>query len=100
MSISYSRQRTREPFISKEFQAELWSYLGGICQNLESFPIIVGGHLDHVHILCLLSQKIALMKLLEEVKLIRQNGQKQRRAIEVILLAKWIRSFLGKSNGN
>jgi len=60
--------KNREPFINKEIQAELWSYLGGICKNLECYPIIVGGHLDHVHILCLLSQKIALMKLLEEVK--------------------------------
>ena len=36
--------------------------------GLECNPIIVGGHQDHVHILCLLSRKIAQMKLLEEVK--------------------------------
>jgi REP element-mobilizing transposase RayT len=30
--------------------------------------IIVGGYTDHVHILCKLSKKIALMKLVEEVK--------------------------------
>jgi len=60
--------KNREPFITKSIEAELWSYLGGICKNLECNPIIVGGHLDHVHILCLLSQKIALMKLLEEIK--------------------------------
>lgn len=29
---------------------------------------MVGGHRDHVHILCSLSRKIALMKLVEEVK--------------------------------
>ena len=28
----------------------------------------VGGHEDHVHILCMLSRKVALMKLIEEVK--------------------------------
>jgi len=28
----------------------------------------LGGYKDHVHILCMLSKKITLMKLLEEVK--------------------------------
>jgi putative transposase len=58
----------RHPFIDEFIENELFNYLGGICKNLECQPIIVGGHADHVHILCLLSRKIALMKLLEEVK--------------------------------
>ena len=60
--------KNRYPFIDKNIDTELYSYLGGICQNLECNPIIVGGNKDHVHILCLLSRKIALMKLIEEVK--------------------------------
>ena len=35
---------------------------------MECNPIIVGGYKDHVHILCSLSRKIALMKLIEEIK--------------------------------
>ncbi len=31
-------------------------------------PCKIGGYRNHVHILCLLSKKIALMKLLEKVK--------------------------------
>lgn len=32
-------------------------------------PVIkIGGYTDHVHIVCLLSKKIALIKLLEELK--------------------------------
>lgn len=58
----------RFPFIDKNIKNELFSYLGGICKNLECNPIIVGGYKDHVHILCMLSRKIALMKLIEEVK--------------------------------
>jgi putative transposase len=46
----------------------LFDYLGGTCRGLECTPIRVGGHLDHVHILCLMSRKITLAKLLEEVK--------------------------------
>jgi putative transposase len=47
---------------------ELYKYLGGICNHLECPAIQVGGYLDHVHILCRLSQKISLAKLMEEVK--------------------------------
>jgi len=46
----------------------LFSYIGGICKNLECNPIQVGGEKDHVHILCLLSKKIALMDLIEKIK--------------------------------
>ena len=58
----------REPLIQPPVEAELHSYLGGICKNLECHPLTVGGYTDHIHILCMLSKKIALMKLLEEVK--------------------------------
>ena len=58
----------RQPLIDDAIKPELFAYLGGICQSLECHPIQVGGHDDHVHILCILSRKIALMKLVEEVK--------------------------------
>jgi REP element-mobilizing transposase RayT len=58
----------RQPFITKDIDTELYSYLGGICKNLECHPIQVGGHRDHVHILCMLSKKIALMNLLKDLK--------------------------------
>ncbi|RRQ47149.1 IS200/IS605 family transposase [Chryseobacterium sp. SC28] len=58
----------RKPLITDLIKEELFSYLGGICKNLECNPIQVGGYQDHIHILCLLSKKIALMKLIEEVK--------------------------------
>ncbi|MGC4128263.1 MAG: IS200/IS605 family transposase [Bergeyella sp.] len=58
----------REPLITDSIKEELFNYLGGICKNLECNPIKVGGYKDHVHILCLLSKKIALMNLLEKVK--------------------------------
>ncbi|MEA3445253.1 MAG: IS200/IS605 family transposase [Bacteroidota bacterium] len=67
MHITFST-KNRYPFITKNIADELYKYIGGICKNLECYPIQVGGHFDHVHIFCLLSQKIALMKLLEEMK--------------------------------
>lgn len=58
----------REPLIHPPLESELHSYIAGICNKLECYSVIVGGHTDHVHILCMLSKKIALMKLVEEVK--------------------------------
>ena len=58
----------RQPLIHPPFEEQLHAYLGGICKNLECQPIKIGGYTDHVHILCMLSKKLALMKLVEEVK--------------------------------
>ena len=60
--------KNRVPLIIPSVEEELYKYLGGICNNLECLPVKIGGHVDHVHILCLLSKKIALIKLLEELK--------------------------------
>lgn len=58
----------RRAFIDEALQPSLFAYLGGVCQALECHPLRVGGHVDHVHILCTLSRKMALMDLLEEIK--------------------------------
>lgn len=59
--------KNRLPLIDDMIANELHTYLGGICMALECQPIKIGGYNDHVHILCKLSKKIALMTLLEEV---------------------------------
>lgn len=58
----------REPLIHPPVEEELHRYLGGLCNKLGSPVIKVGGYHDHIHILCMLSKKIALMKLMEELK--------------------------------
>lgn len=58
----------RQSLIHPPFDSELHNYIGGICNQLECQSIIVGGYTDHIHILCRLSKKIALMKLVEEIK--------------------------------
>jgi putative transposase len=60
--------KNRMALIDEKIEARLHEYLGGICLGLECQPIQVGGHVDHVHIICMLSQKVALMKLMEIVK--------------------------------
>jgi putative transposase len=58
----------RQPLIYPPVEEELHRYLGGICNQLECQVIQVGGYTDHIHILCMLSKKIALVKLMEELK--------------------------------
>ena len=58
----------REKFLHEGIRDRMFAYLGGICNNFDCCPIIIGGYYDHVHILCNLSRKIALMDLVEEVK--------------------------------
>lgn len=60
--------RNRQPFITPHIAPELFKYIGGICKKLECFPLAIGGHIDHIHILCVLSKKIALIKLMQEIK--------------------------------
>lgn len=58
----------RQPLIDAAIEPELHAYLGGVCNKMDSIPVKVGGYTDHIHILCLLSKKVALMDLPEEIK--------------------------------
>lgn len=60
--------KLRQNFISEDIEDEVYAYLGGISIKLGCQPIKIGGYTDHVHILCLVSKKITLIKLLEELK--------------------------------
>jgi REP element-mobilizing transposase RayT len=58
----------RQPFIDDAVKERLWSYMGVICKRLDCNPVQIGGYNDHVHMLCLLSRKVAQADLVEEVK--------------------------------
>ena len=60
--------KNRVPIIDDQMKPRLFEYLGGICNRLECQVLQVGGHNDHIHILCMLSKKITQIKLMEEVK--------------------------------
>ena len=97
--IIYST-KNRQPFIRQEYEVELYKYLGGVCKAHDCTPIQVGGHLDHVHILCLLSKRMTIADLLEEVKTDSSKWMKKRAAeLKNFYLARWIRRIFGKSKG-
>ena len=60
--------KDREPLIKSEIEKELFSYMASIFRAHESPALTINGTEDHVHNLVILSRKITVAKLVEEVK--------------------------------
>jgi len=59
----------RMPFLKdEEFRDRTYGYLAGICKNLHSPALIVGGVEDHVHLLCRLGKTIDIADLIRDLK--------------------------------
>jgi REP element-mobilizing transposase RayT len=64
---------------NEELRNNLHAYLGGVCRNLKSPSIVVGGALDHVHILCRLSKIGSVSELVRELKRDSSKWVKQQK---------------------
>jgi len=76
--------KNRRPLIKPEIENELFKYMSSIFRDYESPTIIINGSTEHVHILLMLSRKITIAKLVEEVKKssskwIKSKGNKYER---------------------
>ncbi|MEX2285601.1 MAG: IS200/IS605 family transposase [Planctomycetaceae bacterium] len=61
--------KNRKPFLQQTgLRDEMHNYLGGICRNLESPSLIVGGVEDHVHILCRFGRKQSIADFIRDLK--------------------------------
>jgi REP element-mobilizing transposase RayT len=62
--------KLRKPWLrSRELRDELYAYMATILKdNVDSPVVIINGVDDHVHTLCLLSRKFAIMKVVQEAK--------------------------------
>ncbi len=58
----------RKPHINLKIEPELYAYMGDTIKRCNSFPILINGTEDHVHIFLTLSKTTSLAKLLEEIK--------------------------------
>ena len=68
LHIIYST-KNRQPFLTDPtVRAELHAYLAGICKNLDSPAVIIGGVADHVHILTRYSRTHSVAELVRELK--------------------------------
>jgi putative transposase len=60
--------KNREAIIDDDLEKELFEFIGTVCKQNECDPVIVGGHVDHIHVLCKLSKKITLVELVKKIK--------------------------------
>jgi putative transposase len=60
--------KERFPFLDREFSPECYAYLGGIIENLGGRRIVVGGEVDHVHLLLDLPATLSLSDCLRTLK--------------------------------
>jgi putative transposase len=68
LHIVFSTKNRTMYLQDKHLRAKTHAYLAGICQNLESPALIVGGVADHAHVLCRFSKNIAVAAFLRELK--------------------------------
>lgn len=68
----------RNDFIDVNIEAELFAYISALCKDLDSPVLQIGGTDNHIHILCLLSRKIALMKFVQQIKAVSSKWIKTK----------------------
>ncbi|MBS0198315.1 MAG: IS200/IS605 family transposase [Planctomycetes bacterium] len=67
MHVTFSTKH-RTPTIPAALEQDLYTYIGGICRNLDSPLLAINGVADHVHLLVNLSKTLTLAELLMNVK--------------------------------
>ena len=68
LHIVFSTKHRQPYFRDDAFADELHAYLAGICKKQDCFPKHIGGHIDHVHLLCSLSRRKTVADLIRELK--------------------------------
>jgi len=67
--IVYSTKDRRPWLQSEKIRTELYKYKATILRDkVDSPALIIGGFADHIHALCLLSRKFAIMDVIEKSK--------------------------------
>ena len=60
--------KNREPWLNKEIETKVWSYLGGIARQNGLKPVKIGGVEDHVHLLIAMPPTLSLSETLKQIK--------------------------------
>ena len=85
--IIFSTKYRKPHLTDNDVAAHIHAYIAGICKNLESPAIIIGGAIDHIHILCHLSQNISARDLLREIK--RQSSKWVKKTYPALMAFYW-----------
>jgi REP element-mobilizing transposase RayT len=70
--------KNREKLIDKNIEKALFGFLFVSTEKTGSYPIIVGGYLDHVHILFCLPRTKTISKVVEHIKSVSSKWIKQQ----------------------
>jgi REP element-mobilizing transposase RayT len=73
--------KNREPVLADDWREELFSVLGGTANHLDCQSLIVGGVVDHVHMLFQLGRTIAIADAVGKIKSTSSNWVNQRCAL-------------------
>jgi REP element-mobilizing transposase RayT len=69
----------REPWLTDaDLRAEMHSFLGGVSNQLDCPPVIVGGMADHVHVLARMGRGITQSDWVKELKRVSSRWLKER----------------------
>jgi len=68
LHVVFSTKNRQPYFQDVTFADELYAYLAGICKKQDCFPKHIGGHVDHIHLLCSLSRRKTVADLIRELK--------------------------------
>lgn len=60
--------KNRKNYFTLENEQEIFNYFVKLCNNIDSPVISIGGHNNHIHILCLLSKKHTLIEVIRFIK--------------------------------
>jgi REP element-mobilizing transposase RayT len=58
----------REPLLDPQIRDEVFRYLAGVLKEMDCPPLIVGGYLDHIHVLFAQSRTTTVAKVVETIK--------------------------------
>ena len=60
--------KNRRPWLTEDFREKVFAYMAGICKELGGFTIIIGGYVDHVHLLVRIPAKISVSEFVGKLK--------------------------------
>src|SRR5215203_2291753 len=60
--------KNRMPLIDIDIEEKLYAYIAGVCIGLQGYPKKIGGHSNHVHILCQLPKTLPISEFIGLLK--------------------------------
>jgi REP element-mobilizing transposase RayT len=78
LHIVFSTKNRQTYLKSPQIRQELFAYMAGTLQEIDSPALLINGVEDHIHILNVLSRNLAIAKLIEKIKSSSSKWIKQK----------------------